>query len=86
MRFMEIAVMNDRFGGHARRSAFGNPFRTRAQCDPGRIAGTTLSEILPILDVRRARLVRIGFARRIERRAPQILRTDADLAAPRRAP
>src|SRR3954470_4918987 len=46
-----------------------------------------LSQILAVLNVGRARLRRIDVARRgIERRAPEILRADADLTAPRRAP
>src|SRR3954470_3456838 len=49
--------------------------------------GSRKSQILPILDVGRPSLRRIDIARRgIERRAPEILRTDADLAAPRSAP
>src|SRR5689334_10915900 len=47
--------------------------------------GGDASEVLTVLDVRRARLI-VVVARRIERRGPQVLRTDAELAAPRRTP
>src|ERR1019366_6095973 len=46
----------------------------------------TRSEILTVLDVRRARLGILRIARGIGRCRPEILRTDAELAAPRRTP